>query len=108
MDYKNRTGLCGAALQQTGPHAIINWITSNSANPVSFLNNCQPGGNPFLMCTEEQRIELAPRKVLIYNYEDRPLSAAFPPKFLDSKQEWVRESGNSIYVLVLRGPFDNF
>jgi hypothetical protein len=108
MDYQNRTELCVAALQRSGHHAIINWITSNSANPVSFLNNCQPGVNPFLMCTEEQRIELAPRKVLIYNYEDRPLSAAFPPEFLDNKKDWFGESGNSIYVLVLRDPFNNF
>ncbi|MFS8086906.1 MAG: hypothetical protein ACMG6H_14830 [Acidobacteriota bacterium] len=103
-----RTEFCVAALQRSGHHAIINWIRSNSVDAVCFLNNCRPGVNPFLMCTEEQRIELQPRKVLIYNYEDRQLEEAFPPEFVDHKTEWFGAKGNSIYVLILRDPFNNF
>jgi hypothetical protein len=108
MDYPNRTELCVAALQRSGHHAIINWIISNSADSVCFLNNCRPRENPFLMCTEAQRIELRPRNVLIYNYEDWQLSEAFPPEFLNDRAEWFGRSGKSVYVLVLRDPFNNF
>ncbi len=108
MDYQNRTELCVAALQRSGHHAIINWISANSGGPVCFLNNCRPGIDPFLMCTEDQRVELAPRNLLIYNYEDRRLTDAFPPDFLNNKTKWFGERGNSIYILILRDPFNNF
>lgn len=105
---QNRTELCVAALQRSGHHAIINWISANSAGPVCFLNNCRPGVDPFLMCTEEQRVELAPRKLLLYNYEDRRLSDAFPSDFVSNKTKWFGEEGNPIYILLLRDPFNNF
>jgi len=108
MSYQNRTELCVTALQRSGHHAIINWISANSAVPVCFLNNCSPGVDPFLMCTEAQRVELAHRKILIYNYEDRPLADAFASGFLLNKTRWFGTQGNSNYVLILRDPFNNF
>lgn len=60
------------------------------------------------MCTEAERFELAPRNLLIYNYEDLQLNEAFPPAFLNHKAEWFGKSGYSVYVLILRDPFNNF
>lgn len=108
MSYPNRTELCVAALQRSGHHAIINWIAANSAAPVCFLNNCRPNENPFLMCSDDQRAELAPRDLLIYNYEDRQLNEVFRPDFFDQKTEWFGKSGGAVYVLILRDPFNNF
>jgi len=108
MDYQDRTELCVTALQRSGHHAIINWISANSAGPVCFLNNCSPGVDPFLMCTEEQRVKFAPRNHLIYNYEDRRLGDVFTVDFLSNKTKWFGARGNSIYVLILRDPFNNF
>lgn len=60
------------------------------------------------MCTEDQRVELAPRDVLIYNYEDRRLSDVFPPDFLINKTRWFGPGGRSLYTLILRDPFNSF
>lgn len=108
MIYPNRTELCVAALQRSGHHAIINWISANSAGPACFLNNCRPNVNPFLMCSGDERIELSPRDLLMYNYEDSQLTEVFPPDFLNNKTKWFGKSARSIYVLVLRDPFNNF
>jgi len=108
MAYQNRTELCVTALQRSGHHAIINWISANAASAVCFLNNCRPGVDPFLMCTEEQRLRLAPRNLLIYNYEDRRLTDAFSSGFLVNKTRWFGAQGNSVYILILRDPFNNF
>ena len=108
MNHQSRTEFCVAALQRSGHHAIINWISENSSGPACFLNNCSPGVDPFLMCTEAQRIELAPRNLLIYNYEDRALADAFSPDFLSNRTRWFGAQGKSIYILVLRDPFNNF
>ena len=96
----------GAA--ESGHHAIINWISANVDAKVCFLNNCSPGVDPFEMCTEGQRLELAPRNILIYNYQDRRLSDAFASGFLVNKTRWFGSAGNSIYILILRDPFNNF
>lgn len=60
------------------------------------------------MCSEDERIALAPRDLLIYNYEDRRLAEVFQADFLANKTEWFGQSGGAIYMLVLRDPFNNF
>ena len=108
MTYHNRTELCVAALQRSGHHAIINWISANAPGSVCFLNNCRPDIDPFLICSDKERSELAPRDHLIYNYEDRRLTDVFKQDFFEQKKKWFGESGSSVYVLVLRDPFNNF
>lgn len=108
MTYHNRTELCVAALQRSGHHAIINWISSNAPGTVCFLNNCRPNIDPFLMCSHDERIELALKDFLIYNYEDRRLTDVFTQDYPNQKMEWFGQSGSSVYVLVLRDPFNNF
>lgn len=107
MYHQNHVEVCVAALERSGHHAIINWISANSAAPVCFLNNCRPGVDPFLMYPD-QRGELAPGSLLIYNYEDRRLGDAFPSEFLNHKTKWFGARGISMYVLILRDPFNNF
>ncbi|MEO8436084.1 MAG: hypothetical protein ABI596_14380 [Pyrinomonadaceae bacterium] len=108
MTCHNRTELCVAALQRSGHHAIINWISANAPGSVCFLNNCRPNTDPFLMCTRDQKSELAFKDHLIYNYEDRRLTEVFKQDFLQHKKKWFGESGSCVYVLVLRDPFNNF
>ena len=108
MTYHNRTELCVAALQRSGHHAIINWISANAPGSVCFLNNCRPNTDPFLMCAGDERIELALKDLLIYNYEDRGLTEVFTQDFLNQKREWFGQSSSAVHILVLRDPFNNF
>jgi hypothetical protein len=108
MYHLNHAEVCVAALERSGHHAIINWISANSAAPVCFINNCRLGVDPYLMCTEDQRVKPAPGSLLIYNYEDRRLGDAFPSDFLNRKTKWFGARGIAIYFLILRDPFNNF
>lgn len=108
MTYHNRTQLCVAALQRSGHHAIINWISANAPGSACFLNNCRPNIDPFLMCSPDARGELALRDLLIYNYEDRALNEVFTQDFSRHQKEWFGQTGSVACVLVLRDPFNNF
>jgi len=108
MVYRNRNEICVMALQRSGHHAIINWIVSNSGGPACFLNDCRPNLNPFLTCGVNQETGPTPRDLLIYNYEDRDLGKLFTVDFLDDKIRWFGKSERSVYVLIIRDPFNNF
>ena len=108
MLYQNSNEICVAALQRSGHHAIINWIVANSAGPTCFLNDCRLNVNPFLTCAQDEGIGPIPKNLLIYNYEDRELSELFTLEFMDNRTRWFGKSECSVYVLIMRDPFNNF
>lgn len=108
MVYRNRNEVCVAALQRSGHHAIINWIVANSAGPACFLNDCRLNLNPFMTFAGDEGIEHTTKNLLIYNYEDRELSELFTLEFMDNRTRWFGKSERSVYVLIMRDPFNNF
>jgi hypothetical protein len=121
MSFINKYEYCIIALQRSGHHAVINWIIKNSKNGQHyFLNNCQPGVNPYTSFNvkdstipedelqKEKKGFFSQKDSLIYNYEDKAFSFVFSPLFMENKQKWIGKSERSINMIVLRDPFNNF
>jgi len=111
-----------AALQRSGHHAIINWLAAQCQGSVLFLNDAEPGTNPFLTCTITSRLDLhdAPkipkgrlelfvkRGCLIHSYEDRSLEDIFSAQFEENHDAWVGATSKRHDIIVLRDPFNTF
>jgi LPS sulfotransferase NodH len=112
-----------AAIQRSGHHGVINWIAAQAVPPTLFLNDAQPGTNPFFTCTIASRFEsqgrvirldrahlapYTPRSGLIHNYEDRALSSVFCEDFERHHDGWVGSSLKRVDVIVIRDVFNTF
>jgi LPS sulfotransferase NodH len=110
-----------SAIQRSGHHAVINWIAAQCTGSILFLNDVQPGTNPYLTCTQASRLDLpgAPgtqkgtlepftlKNYLIYNYEDRPLDALLADS-TTQRESWIGPSAVRYDIIVLRDPFNTF
>jgi LPS sulfotransferase NodH len=111
-----------AAVQRSGHHGVVNWIAGQCQGRVLFLNDVQPGTNPFFTSTIATSITPAgitrlprphirpfmSRDCLIHNYEDRELSSVFSDAFEAHHDEWVGRSAERFDLIVLRDPFNTF
>jgi hypothetical protein len=113
-------------LRRSGHHALLNWIRANIDGTYCFINDCQPGRNPFdasrigrnpsrRLATNIDGFDLAaecagqhcPKDFLIYNYEEKDLREVESPLFRRRHDDWVGASGRIHTLLVLRDPFNN-
>ncbi|HTQ78612.1 MAG TPA: hypothetical protein VMM92_01360, partial [Thermoanaerobaculia bacterium] len=113
-----------AALRRSGSHAVVHWLLSqlSAAAPAGngcFLNNCKPGENPYASCyrgdsltrgvdlDRERDSGPRPKSFLIYNYEDRDLSALAADAWGAAHDRFLGASERRFDLLVLRDPWNN-
>jgi len=111
-----------AALRRSGSHALVHWLLSQLPGRGVFLNSCKPGENPYASCyrgdsavqpagafdlDRERDQGPSPKDFLLYNYEDRELSAVFSDAFAAEHDRWLGTSARRFDLLVLRDPWNN-
>lgn len=132
----NKKEIIVHAIRRSGQHGIIEWILQNSFGKYCFLNDPPPGKNPYnpAYINEKHKnseIDLAANRLvtnipdlntnttadefrqitkdlLIYNYESRPFNKIFTEQFIKNKSSWIGNSENTINLLILRDPLNNF
>lgn len=114
----NRKEIRFVGLQRSGNHAIINWILSQIAGKVLFLNFVKPNTNPFETAVQDRLIgftdycdcesesQQAARDCLLYSYEDDGLGEVFSEEFEKRHDAWVGTSEQRYDVLVIRDIFN--
>lgn len=115
-------------MMRSGNHALVNWIYQQVEEPRCFLNNVDPGANPFTTfqkkgtyqqfqedffekfnLTRERLGSFSSKNLLMYSYEDRfPEETFANPVFLSNHQRWVGGSETIHDLLLIRDPFNLF
>lgn len=108
------------ALRRSGHHAVINWIMHQLEGNGCFLNDCMPDENPFASCQRRNSITggfdlnsettppPSPKDYIIYNFEDRNLTAVPGQRLLARHDLWIGSSRRSHTILVLRDVYNLF
>jgi len=114
-------------MQRTGNHAIVNWIYSQCDELKCVLNHIPINRNPFIAFSKKGTVKefnqnfkqklnitaerlgfFAPKKLLIYTYEDEIIQDVFN-KFSEKKHNsWVGASKTRYELLIIRDPFNLF
>lgn len=119
----NRREFRIAAVQRSGHHGIINWLTAQCEKPLLYLNDVRPRSNPFSTASlvlettgsdKGRQLPLAEvdrfrqRTTLVHSYEDRALAEVFGDDFELHHDEWVGASCDRHDIIVVRDPFNTF
>lgn len=125
-DFINQYEFRICAHKRSGHHAFIEWILENTDGHYVFLNNLHMDTNPYnydyiarrsndrLITNIDYDFETDPfdkikhykKKLLMYNFENKPPSKCFSRTFQDNIEEWVGKSEKIMYVFFVRDPFN--